>query len=141
MLHKTTAQVDADFRAYLTEWVKSVPLKEAAVERETYDSLTARGTAATIERAFYISPYDPVMHQKLAEQYASNGAWPQAVRERRVIVGLQPVDMAEARYQLAFALHAAGNRAEARREVLRALEIAPNFSKAQDLLLKLQEPS
>jgi hypothetical protein len=141
VLHKTTAQVDANFHAFLAQWLKSVPDKEAAARRETYDSLTARATTATMERAMYISPYDPVMHQKLAEQYAANRAWPQAVRERRVIVALQPVDMAEARYQLALALYSAGNKAEARREVLRALEVAPNFAKAQDLLIKLQDPS
>ena len=51
---------------------------------------------------------------------------------------LAPVDMAEALYQLAVALSDAGDAAGARREVLRALELAPSFAPAQELLLKLQ---
>jgi cellulose synthase operon protein C len=61
------------------------------------------------------------------------------VRERRAILALDPVNRADAHYHLAVALLAAGDRAEARREVLRALEIAPNFADAQDLLLRLRE--
>ena len=61
------------------------------------------------------------------------------VRERQAIVALQPVDMAEARYQLALAFFENGDVASARREVVRALENAPNFAKAQELLLKLSE--
>jgi Tfp pilus assembly protein PilF len=45
--------------------------------------------------------------------------------------------MAEARYQLAVAHHEAGDHGSARKEVLRALEAAPNFERAQELLLKL----
>jgi len=39
---------------------------------------------------------------------------------------------------LARGLEAGGDRREARREVVRALEIAPGFEKAQELLLKLR---
>ena len=55
------------------------------------------------------------------------------------IVALQPVDMAEARYQLALAHFEAGDVTSARREVLRALENAPNFERAQELLLRITE--
>jgi Tfp pilus assembly protein PilF len=48
------------------------------------------------------------------------------------------VDRAEALYQLALAHHEAGDAAAARREVLNALEEAPNFEKAQTLLLTLR---
>jgi Tfp pilus assembly protein PilF len=51
---------------------------------------------------------------------------------------LNPVDRAEALYQLAHAYSRAGDRAAARREVLRALEVAPSFEKAQELLLEVQ---
>jgi Tfp pilus assembly protein PilF len=60
------------------------------------------------------------------------------VRERRALVALNPVDKAEALYQLALAYFDAGDVASARREVLRALEEAPNFEKAQELLLRLR---
>jgi Tfp pilus assembly protein PilF len=53
------------------------------------------------------------------------------------VLALNPVDEAEARYQLALAWFQAGDMAAARREVLRALEIAPAFEKAQELLLRI----
>jgi cellulose synthase operon protein C len=52
---------------------------------------------------------------------------------------LTPGDPAGAHFDLARALLAAGKRQEAKREVLRALEIAPSFRKAQELLLRLSE--
>jgi Flp pilus assembly protein TadD len=55
-----------------------------------------------------------------------------------VLVALDPPDKAQAHYDLARSLDAVGNRAEARRQVLRSLEIAPGFEKAQELLLKLR---
>ena len=58
--------------------------------------------------------------------------------QRRAVLALKPVDEAGARYELAVALRDAGSRDEARREVLRALEIAPSFEKAQTLLLELR---
>jgi tetratricopeptide (TPR) repeat protein len=96
------------------------------------------GAAAALERAVWISPYDPAIHVRLAEHLAAIGDRKKTVRERRAIVALDPVDIAEARYQLARALVDAGDRAAARREVILALEEAPSFERAQALLLELQ---
>ena len=96
------------------------------------------GAAAALERAIWISPYDPSIHVRLAEHLTAIGELNKLVRERRAVVALDPVDRAEARYQLARALAAAGDRAAARREVLLALEEAPSFEQAQTLLLELQ---
>jgi Tfp pilus assembly protein PilF len=60
-----------------------------------------------------------------------------AVRERRAIVALAPVDVAGARYQLARALLDAGDVPAAKREVIRALERAPSYAPAQELLLRI----
>jgi Tfp pilus assembly protein PilF len=49
------------------------------------------------------------------------------------------VDRPEALYQLAVAYHDAGDMAAARHTVLRALEDAPNFEKAQTLLLTIHD--
>jgi Tfp pilus assembly protein PilF len=51
---------------------------------------------------------------------------------------LDPVDRAEAEYQLALVYFQAGDLRQARRVVLRALERAPNFEKALDLLLNIR---
>ncbi len=95
------------------------------------------GAAAALREAIFISPFDPALHERLAALDAANGDHRGAVRERRAVVALAPVDRAEALYQLALALLQAGDAAAARREVLHALEVAPNFQKAQALLLRL----
>jgi tetratricopeptide (TPR) repeat protein len=131
-------------------------LRRAAVEM---DSLTARngtsygalvaladlrerlrdsaGVVGALERAIWISPYDPAIHQRLATVAAALRDHRRAVRERRAVLALAPVDLADARYQLARALYDAGDRGEAKRELLRALEQAPSYAPAQDLLLQL----
>ena len=109
----------------------------AAAEANDYAALVGQGTAESLGLAMYVSPYDIAAHTRLAELYARKGDRAGAVRERQVIVALKPVDMAEARYQLALAHFENKDRANARREVLRALETAPNFAKAQELLLEL----
>ncbi|MEX0912170.1 MAG: tetratricopeptide repeat protein, partial [Gemmatimonadota bacterium] len=93
-----------------------------------------RGAAGALERAVWIYPFDPAPHRRLAELYSDLGEHELAVRERRAIVGLNPTDRAEALYELAQALYTAGDRDGARREVLRALEAAPSFERAQQLL-------
>jgi hypothetical protein len=60
------------------------------------------------------------------------------VRERTAVVALAPTDRAQALYLLAVAQRDAGDGAAARRSVLRALEIAPNYDSALELLLELR---
>jgi tetratricopeptide (TPR) repeat protein len=88
--------------------------------------------------SFYISPFDADLHKLAGDVYLEQGRPTEAAREFRVLVSLGPADAAQAHYDLARSLDASGNRAEARREVLRSLEIAPGFEKAQGLLLKLR---
>lgn len=98
------------------------------------------GAARALEDAIYIYPYDLAVHAQLAELYAGLGEPAKAVRERAAVVALDPVDRAEALYQLAAARLAAGDPAGAKRDVLRALEAAPDFEKAQQLLLRVRQP-
>lgn len=96
------------------------------------------GAIAALEATMWVSPYDIGTHERLAALYDRAPRPALAVRERRAVLALGPVDEAEARYQLARALHVAGDATGARREVLRALEIAPAFERAQALLLTLR---
>jgi tetratricopeptide (TPR) repeat protein len=93
--------------------------------------------AGALERAVYIYPYDVAVHLQLAKLYTAAGDHQKVVRERRAVVALKPAALADAHYQLAAALVQAGDRTGARTEVLHALEIAPNFDRAQELLLTL----
>ena len=95
------------------------------------------GAADALDRAIYIYPYDMQLHRDLAQHQASLGLWDKVARERRALLALDPVDKAEAYYQLAYAYDRAGNRSSAREQILYALEIAPNFYRAQALLLSL----
>ena len=52
-------------------------------------------------------------------------------------MALRPPNVAEANYNVARAYHALGRAAEAKRSVLRALEAAPSYEKAQELLLTI----
>lgn len=97
-----------------------------------------RGALTALDRAVWISPYDVGMNQDAAALATKIGASAEAVRFRRAVVALNPSDRAGALYELAVAYRNAGDRAAARREVLRALEEAPSFEKAQTLLLELR---
>jgi len=92
-----------------------------------------------LEAALAISPLDRDLQAQAGELYLEQNQPERAVRAFSAVLSLNPPDRAEAHYQLARALLAKGARAEARREILRALEIAPGFEKAQALLLKLVE--
>jgi Tfp pilus assembly protein PilF len=62
-----------------------------------------------------------------------------ASREFRTVIALKPIDPAVAHTDLAESYLKAGKRDDAKRQTLAALEIAPTYERAQDLLLKLSE--
>ncbi|MSR07777.1 MAG: tetratricopeptide repeat protein [Gemmatimonadetes bacterium] len=107
----------------------------ASLLEQLHDSA---GAARALTRAVFISPHEAAVHVRLARMFAAQGNRAGAVRERRVVVALDPVDRAEAEYQLARAYLEAGDVAAARREVLKALEEAPSFESAQQLLLDIR---
>ncbi len=97
-----------------------------------------KGAVEALRQSFYIQPFDAGLHKVAGGVYLELGSPSEAIREFRAQITLTPPDLAEAHYDLARALEASGDRTEARREVIRSLEIAPGFEKAQELLLKLR---
>ncbi len=93
--------------------------------------------AHMLELSLYIEPYQEKVYTKLGETAIAAGEWRRAIKAYSTLLGLQPVDPGEAHYNLARAFFGAGDSIRAKREVLRALEIAPAYVKAQELLLKL----
>jgi tetratricopeptide (TPR) repeat protein len=93
--------------------------------------------ARVLELSAYVDPYDAGVHTLLGDAALEAENWSAAIAAFQVLLGLKPTDPADAHYNLARALLGAGRKAEAKRETLRALEIAPTFEKAQQLLLKL----
>ena len=94
--------------------------------------------AEVLRELAHIHPYEIEDHERLAALMESTGDLEGAVAERRAVVALAPVDLAGAHFRLARALHRSGDAAGARSAVLAALEIAPNYEEALDLLLDLR---
>jgi Flp pilus assembly protein TadD len=108
-------------------------------EAEIQESLGRTEAAAkALEKALHVYPYDIEPHESLADAAHRLGNHEIAVRERRAVVALEPADRAEALYLLARAQRDAGDRTGARRTVLQALDVAPNFDAALELLLELR---
>jgi tetratricopeptide (TPR) repeat protein len=97
--------------------------------------------SAALKRIVSIDPFDGQAHSALGRMALASADNAEAVRLFRVALAAKPVDKANAHADLAEALFKAGQKEEARKEVLEALLIAPSFTRAQDLLLKLQEGS
>lgn len=93
-----------------------------------------------IRRSFYVNPFDVSSHALAGSLHLELGQSEPAIREFQVALALKPTNLAEAYYNLATAQSAATKTSEARRTILRSLEIAPGFEKAQELLLKLTRP-
>lgn len=96
------------------------------------------GAAAALRDLAHVHPYEIDDHVRVAALMETTGDLDGAARERRAVVALRPVDRAAAHYQLARVLHLKGDHAAARRAVLAALELAPNYEEALDLLLELR---
>ncbi len=96
------------------------------------------GAAEALRDLAHVHPYAIGDHERLATLMEAAGDLEGAATARRAVIALRPVDRAAAHYQLARVLHLKGDPAEARRAVLAALEIAPNYEEALELLLELR---
>ncbi|MFB3903016.1 MAG: tetratricopeptide repeat protein [Acidobacteriota bacterium] len=126
-LEALTAINAGDFEALkqLGQWLKESGKPERAMP--------------VLENALYVYPFDPDIHKLLAEIGSSQGKLELALREYRAVLALNPDDPAAAHFNVAHVLFEMGRRSEARQQVLSALEIAPGFQPAQELLLKLSQ--
>jgi tetratricopeptide (TPR) repeat protein len=95
--------------------------------------------AKMLDLSIYINPYDLGVQKQMGEVAMKCGDWDSAIAAYRVAVALNVTDPAGAHYDLARALLASGKMQEAKREILRSLEIAPSYLEAQELLLKISE--
>jgi tetratricopeptide (TPR) repeat protein len=90
-----------------------------------------------LQASFFISPFDYKLHTQAGELSAQLNDYSKALTEFQVALALAPPNVAEANYNVASAYHALGRQPEAKRAVLRALEAAPRYEKAQELLLRI----
>jgi tetratricopeptide (TPR) repeat protein len=89
------------------------------------------------ERIAAIDPFDAEAHALLGRFAMLRNEPETASREFRTVIALAPVDRAAAYTDLAESYWKSGRKAEAKKQTLAALEIAPSYERAQELLLKL----
>jgi tetratricopeptide (TPR) repeat protein len=88
-------------------------------------------------RVVELDPFDSGAHSVLGREALAAGDLEGARRSLAVAVATGPKDPVSAHCDLAEVFVALGARAEAKRETLAALEIAPTYARAQDLLLAI----
>lgn len=93
----------------------------------------------TLEGLLYNWPQDEETHTRLGELYLDAGTTRKALREFRAVLALDPLDRAAAEFNVARAYVKMGDPARARLHVLQALERAPTFRPALQLLMQVRQ--
>jgi len=96
-----------------------------------------KDAADVLARLNYIYPLDNEAHQLLGSFWLEQGNASGAMREFRAVVAHNPIDPAEAHYDLARAFNNNHQPDQAKDELFTALEAAPGYRPAQRLLLEL----
>jgi tetratricopeptide (TPR) repeat protein len=94
---------------------------------------------AAYEKVVAIDPFDSTIHAALGRLLLERREYPKAIRELRASLASGPADRAAVHCDLAEAYLGAKQPDQAKRQTLAALEIAPGYERAQELLLKLVE--
>lgn len=129
---------------------RAIRALEAVVKVESSDVESARKLAALVAplgdvartAAVYgivaeLDPFDVQAQAVVGRRALQQRDAPRALRAFRAALAAGPADKALAYVDLAEAYFLAGQLGDAKRETLAALEIAPSFERAQDLLLKI----
>jgi cellulose synthase operon protein C len=84
-----------------------------------------------------LDPFDSANHSALGRLKLKSGDSASAAREFRAAIAAGSLDEAAAHCDLAESYIAGGDKVRAKREAIAAMEVAPGYPRAQDLLLKL----
>jgi cellulose synthase operon protein C len=95
---------------------------------------------AALAKVVAIDPFDAAAHSEIGRFALAAGRLPDALQAFRVAVAAGATDRAGAHADLGEALEQSGKKDDAKRQALLALEVAPSYARAQDLLLRLVEP-
>jgi len=96
------------------------------------------GAAKSMEGGMYVRPLELAGHEKLGTLTLKLKQYKDAEREYKALLGLNTTDRAGAYYHLAEAYLGQGNKADAYKNVLESLKIAPTYQPAQSLLLQVR---
>ena len=129
-IRELTALMDVDFENLGAAQHLAALMREAAVT----DPARLR---PVYERIVALDPFDGEARGYLGRVLMQRNEPDLAAREFRTVIALKPIDPAVAHTDLAESYFKAGKRDDAKRQALAALEIAPTYARAQDLLLQL----
>ena len=90
-----------------------------------------------LEASNWVHPNSIDLHEKLGADYMLTGNYPAALTEFTALLGLDPHDKSVVYLDIARVHQNLGDKKLAVRNVLQALEYAPFFRDAQDLLVEL----
>lgn len=132
-----TTRAIAEYKAVLAQDHTTVEAARrlAALEQKS-QSPSPETLALAYSRIVAIDPFDPAGHGGLGRLAVTSNDPATAVREFKAALALGPADRAGAHCDLAEALLLASRPLEAKTEALAALEIAPSYDRAQELLLR-----
>ena len=146
--HALIAQIAED----KGDTARAIQALEALTKVDHQDVETARKLAGLVaplgdpvraaqayERVVALDPFDGSAQTHLGRLALQRNDGTAAVRAFKVALAASPADRAAAHLDLAEAYVLSGELPEAKKQTLYALEIAPSFERAQELLLKLVE--
>jgi tetratricopeptide (TPR) repeat protein len=140
----------ANLAASRGETARAADALERLLARDDTNIEAARRLAALVDpvreparaarawgRVAELDPFDPTASAALGRHALDTRAPDAAARWFRAALAAGPVDKAAAHCDLAESYIAVGAGSQAKRQVLAALEVAPSYARAQDLLLTL----
>src|SRR4051812_16578213 len=135
---KDTARAISELTALVAVDFNNVEAARQLAELQRQNGVEDAATLTPVyQRIAAIDPFDPEAHAMLGRYALERNDAEAASREFRAVIALGPVDKAAAFTDLGESYFKGGKRAEAKKQILAALEIAPGYERAQGLLLKL----
>jgi tetratricopeptide (TPR) repeat protein len=139
ILYRKQERIEDEIRIRRSWWHQSPLFVDNALRLAELleDSGELVEACSILEEAMYVDPLSEDAHRRLGSLYLALGEPKKAAGEFLALLGLNPTNRAEAHYHLADALYQSGSHIAAKREVLLALEKAPGWEQAQQLLLEI----
>jgi tetratricopeptide (TPR) repeat protein len=131
-ISELTALMNVDFEnlslaQHLAALLREANITDPARTRPVYDRIVA------------LDPFDKDARSALGRIALQRNDTEFAAREFRTVIALKPIDPAVAHTDLAESYLKAGRRDDAKRQALAALEIAPTYARAQEILLQVTD--
>lgn len=102
-----------------------------------YDAGRSADAIAVLNDVIFAAPLNESLHANLGDWLLEDESADSALREYQALLAMDPIDQATAHYRLATAYRQLEDQAKTREHLLYALETAPHYREAQQLLLEI----